>query len=69
LGKKPIHTGGDLPNHLGAVRIEGVVNSLLPLPLSPHLGPVAAELLEKEDVNFICSNGLEQSGLKRGLGL
>jgi len=53
----------------GAVWVEGVVHSLPPLPASTHLGPVAAELLEEKDVNFICSNGLEQSGLERALWL
>ena len=53
----------------GAVWVEGVVHSLPPLPASPHLGPVAAKLLEEKDVDFICSDGLEQSSLERALGL
>jgi len=52
-----------------AVWVEGVVHSLPPLSASPHLGPVAAKLLEEQDVDFICSDGLEQSSLKRALGL
>jgi len=46
-----------------------VIDSLPPLPASPHLGPVAAKLLEEKDINFICSDGLEQSSLERALGL
>jgi len=54
---------------LGAVGIEGMVDSLPPLPVSPHFGPIAAEFLEEENINFVCLNGLEQSGLERALGL
>jgi len=56
-------------SRLGVMGIEGMVDSLPPLPASPHLGPIAAEFLEEENVNFVCSNGLEQSGLERAVGL
>jgi len=62
-------TGVVKASRSSAVWVEGVIHSLPPLPATTHLGPVAAELLEEKDVNFVCSNGLEQSSLERALGL
>jgi len=53
----------------GAVGIESMVHSLLPLPVLPHLGPLAAKLLKEENIDFIVPDGLEKSSLKRALGL
>jgi len=48
----------------GAMGVEGVVDSLPPLPASSHLGPVAAKFLEEKNIDFICANRLKRAASK-----
>ena len=53
----------------GAMGVECMVDSFSPLAASPHLGPVAAKLLEEKNIDFIGANRLKESGLEWTPGL